>query len=90
MAGGAIARGEGGTVGGSSKGVKGLRARARWRVHHCRAWRLRSPHRLGCVASAAAGIMPRNSVPIFSYSDWLLLPTCRRGVAGSGRGGLRA
>eukprot|EP00964_Phaeocystis_antarctica_P157471 scaffold127639_cov60-Phaeocystis_antarctica.AAC.2 len=38
--------------------------------------RLRSPHRLGCVALALASIMPRSSVPIFSYADWPLLPTC--------------
>ena len=28
------------------------------------------------VALALASIMPRSSVPIFSYADWPLLPTC--------------
>ena len=88
-AGGAIARGrrEGQWVG-SSKGVKSLRACARCRVHQCRARRPRSPHRLGCVALALASIMPRSSVPIFSYADWPLLPTCP--ARGGGLGARRA
>ena len=73
---------------GSSKGVKSLRACARCRVHQCRARRLQSPHRLGCVALALASIMPRSSVPIFSYADWPLLPTCP--ARGGGLGARRA
>ena len=38
---------------------------------------------------ALASIMPRSSVPIFSYADWPLLPTCpaRGGGLGARRGG---